>query len=281
MTPYAIISVGGKQYRVHEGEKLLVDRLAHGEGNTFQPTVLLVGGNGSTDLSPSATVTARVVADVKGDKIRIGKYRPKNGYKKHTGFRASLSQIEIESIGGAKKAAAKKEAAAPKAEKAAPKAQKAEAAAPAEERVKGMPAGYEELTVAQVKEQTADWNRPMLEAALEYEQAPRQAEGRDRRARVGTGREGERLMAHKKGLGSSRNGRDSNAKRLGVKIFGGQKVKAGMIIVRQRGTRFRPGPGTGIGRDDTIFAKREGTVEFRTSGEKRFISVAETDTASQ
>ena len=72
-------------------------------------------------------------------------------------------------------------------------------------------------------------------------------------------------MAHKKGLGSSRNGRDSNAKRLGVKIFAGQKVKAGMIIVRQRGTRFRPGAGTGIGRDDTIFAKREGTVEFRTS----------------
>ena len=84
-------------------------------------------------------------------------------------------------------------------------------------------------------------------------------------------------MAHKKGLGSSRNGRDSNAQRLGVKIFAGQKVKAGMIIVRQRGTRFRPGAGTGIGRDDTIFAKREGTVEFRTSGEKRFISVAETD----
>ena len=82
-------------------------------------------------------------------------------------------------------------------------------------------------------------------------------------------------MAHKKGLGSSRNGRDSNAKRLGVKVFGGQLVKSGMIIVRQRGTRFRPGPGTGIGRDDTIFAVREGTVEFRTSGEKRFISVAE------
>ena len=82
-------------------------------------------------------------------------------------------------------------------------------------------------------------------------------------------------MAHKKGLGSSRNGRDSNAQRLGVKIFAGQKVKAGMIIVRQRGTRFRPGPGTGLGRDDTIFAVREGTVEFSRSGEKRFISVAE------
>ena len=82
-------------------------------------------------------------------------------------------------------------------------------------------------------------------------------------------------MAHKKGLGSSRNGRDSNAQRLGVKVFGGQPVKAGAIIVRQRGTRFRPGPGTDIGRDDTIFAVREGTVDFRTSGEKRFISVGE------
>ncbi len=82
-------------------------------------------------------------------------------------------------------------------------------------------------------------------------------------------------MAHKKGLGSSRNGRDSNAQRLGVKIFAGQSVKAGNIIVRQRGTRFRPGPGTGIGRDDTIFAVREGVVEFRRSGEKRIIAVAE------
>ena len=61
-------------------------------------------------------------------------------------------------------------------------------------------------------------------------------------------------MAHKKGLGSSKNGRDSQSKRLGVKIFAGQEVKAGMIIVRQRGTRFRPGPGVGIGRDDTLFA---------------------------
>jgi large subunit ribosomal protein L27 len=80
-------------------------------------------------------------------------------------------------------------------------------------------------------------------------------------------------MAHKKGLGSSRNGRDSESKRLGVKIFAGQEVKAGMIIVRQRGTRFRPGAGVGLGRDHTIFAKREGVVAFRRSGDKRFISV--------
>ena len=80
-------------------------------------------------------------------------------------------------------------------------------------------------------------------------------------------------MAHKKGLGSSRNGRDSNPKMLGVKIFSGQEVKAGMILVRQRGTKFRPGAGTGIGRDDTIFATRPGTVEFRTGRKGRLISV--------
>ena len=81
-------------------------------------------------------------------------------------------------------------------------------------------------------------------------------------------------MAHKKGLGSSKNGRDSQSQRLGVKIFAGQQIKTGMIIVRQRGTRFRPGPGVGIGRDDTLFALREGVVEFSRSGDRRFVSVS-------
>jgi large subunit ribosomal protein L27 len=80
-------------------------------------------------------------------------------------------------------------------------------------------------------------------------------------------------MAHKKGLGSSRNGRDSQAKRLGVKLFDGQDVKAGMILVRQRGSRFRSGPGTGMGRDDTIFAKTDGKVAFRSSGDRRVVAV--------
>ena len=84
-------------------------------------------------------------------------------------------------------------------------------------------------------------------------------------------------MAHKKGLGSSRNGRDSNPKMLGVKIFSGQTVTPGMILVRQRGTKFRPGDGTSIGRDDTIFATRPGTVAFRKSGERRFIEVNGTE----
>jgi large subunit ribosomal protein L27 len=81
-------------------------------------------------------------------------------------------------------------------------------------------------------------------------------------------------VAHKKGLGSSRNGRDSNPQYLGVKLFAGQKVTGGEIIVRQRGTRFKPGVGVGIGKDDTIFAKSAGVVEFRTGRRGRVISIA-------
>jgi large subunit ribosomal protein L27 len=73
-------------------------------------------------------------------------------------------------------------------------------------------------------------------------------------------------MAHKKGLGSSKNGRDSNAQRLGVKAFGGQLVTGGTIIVRQRGTRIKPGVNVGLGKDDTLFAKIPGIIEFRDRG---------------
>ncbi len=79
-------------------------------------------------------------------------------------------------------------------------------------------------------------------------------------------------MAHKKGLGSSRNGRDSHAKRLGVKRFAGQEVHAGTILVRQRGTHFHPGENVGRGSDDTLFAKANGVVEF-TRGDKRKVHV--------
>jgi large subunit ribosomal protein L21 len=160
---YAIIRLGGKQYRVREGETLVVDRIKADEGKTFTPDVLL----------GDAKVTAKVVAHERGPKIRIGKYKRRTGYKRHTGFRAATSRIEI-SLGGA----APKKAAPPKAAETSPKAAetppktaeapKAEAPA-AEEHVKGMPKGYEELTVAQVSEGAKGWNRPMLEAALEYE----------------------------------------------------------------------------------------------------------------
>src|SRR4029453_8653244 len=149
---YAIIKVAGKQYRVREGERLLVDRLKQDEGSTFAPTVLLVGGDGGTQLDAAdGAVTAKVLGDTKGPKIRIGKYKKRTGYRRHTGFRASLTQIEIESIGAAKKptrAAPGKpeapEAQAPRAETPKPKA---EAAPAASEHVKGMPSGYEDMTV--------------------------------------------------------------------------------------------------------------------------------------
>jgi large subunit ribosomal protein L21 len=168
---YAIITVGGKQYRVQEGERLLVDRQKTEEGKTFNPKVLLVGGNGKTDLAPSISVTARVVSHELGEKIRIGKYKKRTGYRKHTGFRASLTQIEIESIGaGARKAAAK-----PKAEAAPKPAAAAPAEAPA--RTAHPPKGYEEMTVAEIAAEAAGWRRPNLEAALEYEQANAKRKG--------------------------------------------------------------------------------------------------------
>ncbi len=175
---YAIITVGGKQYRVQEGERLLVDRLKAEEGKTFNPRVLLTGGDGKTDLAPSTTVTARVVRHELGEKLRIGKYKKRTGYRKHTGFRASLTQIQIESIGaGARKAApvAKPKAAelAPKPE-AAPKAEAAPAAAAPEAapaRTAHPPKGYEDMTVAEISAEAHGWRRPNLEAALEYERA--------------------------------------------------------------------------------------------------------------
>jgi large subunit ribosomal protein L21 len=117
---YAIVKLGGKQYRVQEGDKLLVDRLALDESKAFHPEVLFYGGDGTAELAPKGVqVTAKVVGHVLGDKITIGKHRKRTGYRRRNGFRARLSQVEIQGI--AKKAA--RSSAAPKAE-----------AAPAEEK---------------------------------------------------------------------------------------------------------------------------------------------------
>jgi large subunit ribosomal protein L21 len=172
---YAIISVGGKQYRVREGEKLLVDRLKTDEGKTFNADVLFLGGDGDGTLSPRTQVTAKVVGHVLGDKIRIGKRRPKSGYRKQTGFRAHLSQIEIQSIGGAAKRAA---AAPPEQERPAPKqksepaaAAPAPAAAPAAAPAPAQPPrGYADFTVADIAEKAKRWKVEQLEAALKFEQ---------------------------------------------------------------------------------------------------------------
>ena len=169
MSSYAIISLGGKQYRVHEGERLLVDRLRVDEGKTVEPRVLLVGGNGAPDLSPSTTVTARVVGHELGEKIRIGKYRRRTGYKKHTGHRSKLTRIEIESIGAAAKRS--KSAEKPKvAEKTAP----AKTEAPQEA---GLPDGYAAMTIAQLSEAAGGWSREQVEAALEHERSDKARKG--------------------------------------------------------------------------------------------------------
>jgi len=161
---YAIIAVGGKQYVVREGERLLVDRVGADEGKTFQPGVLFVGGDGNGQLAPSTAVTARVVGHTRGRKVRIGKRRPKTGYRRQTGFRAALSQIEIESIGAAKRAAAR-----PKQEAAAEKP-KAEAASQP-------PRGYADFTVAEIGDKAKRWKLEQLEAALEYERAHAKRKG--------------------------------------------------------------------------------------------------------
>ena len=107
MSNYAIISLSGKQYRVREGQRLLVDRLPYAEDKAFHPQVLLVGGDGQPELAPkSVEVTAKIVAHTLGDKVRIGKHRPKKGYRRRTGHRSHLSQVEIQKI--TNKQAAKK-----------------------------------------------------------------------------------------------------------------------------------------------------------------------------
>ena len=164
MSGYAIISLGGKQHRVHEGEWLLVDRLKVEEGKTFQPRVLFVGGDGAPDLAPSATVTARVLGHELGEKIRIGKYKKRTGYKRHNGYRSRLTRIEIESIGGKAKAAAAK-----------PKAEEKAAAQPKEEKTASQ--DLSAMTIAEITEATAGMSKTELEAALAAEQAGKARKG--------------------------------------------------------------------------------------------------------
>ncbi len=166
MSGYAIISLGGKQYRVHEGEYLLVDRLKVDEGKTLEPRVLLVGGDGATDLEPSATVTARVLGHELGEKIHIGKYKRRTGYKKHQGHRSRLTRISIESIGAATKKSAAKPAAAQK-------------AAPKTEAPKAETAGVDvsSMTISELTDAAAGWSKAEVEAALAAEQAGKARKG--------------------------------------------------------------------------------------------------------
>ncbi len=164
---YAIIKLGNKQHRVRHGETLVVDRVAADEGKSFEPVVLLGEGK----------VTATVIAHGRGPKILIGKYRKRTGYKRHNGFRAAVSKVEISLAGGttAPKPAARKPVA--KATPAPPVDQPVAAAAPEPAAVApaaaeaGLPEGYEGLTVTQIGAAAKAWSHAELEAALAYEQA--------------------------------------------------------------------------------------------------------------
>jgi large subunit ribosomal protein L21 len=146
---YAIISLQGKQYRVEEGQRLFVDRLTHPADKPLHPAVLFVGGDGTAEFSPKgAQVTAKVVGDALGDKIRIGKYKPKSGIRRHTGHRSKLTEIEITAIGltaakrateteGEDEAAPKPKAAAAAKKPAAKKAPAKKPAAKAPAKAKG------------------------------------------------------------------------------------------------------------------------------------------------
>jgi large subunit ribosomal protein L21 len=123
---YAVISIGNKQYRVREGQRLLVDRLPHDEGKTFHPDLIMLGGDGDAKLGSDLKgqqVTAKVAEHVKGKKIIIGKHKRRTGYKRRNGFRASLTRIEVQSIGATRtrSTAAKKESAEAEAKPAAEK----------------------------------------------------------------------------------------------------------------------------------------------------------------
>ena len=166
---YAIIKVAGKQYRVREGERLLVDRLREDDGATFTPAVLLVGGDGEPTIAPAdVKVTARVLGAAKGPKIRIGKYKKRTGYRRHTGFRASLTQIEIESIGAKR---------SPRTEPKPAAATEATPAAATATTAPGVPDRYADMTIAEIKAAVASWGAEELSAALAFEQGHAKRKG--------------------------------------------------------------------------------------------------------
>jgi len=168
---YAIIRLGNKQHRVRDGETLVVDRLPTEEGKTFSPEVLL----------GAAPVTATVLSHERGPKILVGKYRKRTGYKRHVGFRAATTRVEITLSGGA--ATKRKPASAARTTKAASakpsvptpvaaeKPLKAEPRSAASKHVESAapPEGYSSLTVAQIAAASKEWSRAELEQALAYE----------------------------------------------------------------------------------------------------------------
>ena len=300
---YAVIETGGKQYRVEVGTELEVELLdvEPGKTITIERVLLVADGDDASIGQPVVTgaeVSAEVVRQMRGPKLISFKYRPKARSRVKKGHRQELTVLRISDItlGGKSAAASAKkaeaaaktererlaeaaavqaakdaelaaklavgtEAAAPKkapAKKAAPKADAAEAKADA-------PAAEEAARQGRPGRRAQDHRREASGA----QEAPRHEEGRVVE------------MAHKKAGGSVKNGRDSVGQRLGVKAGDGQLVTAGSIIVRQRGMTFLAGPGTGLGRDYTVFATVTGKVKFEhATKDKKRIRVEAVETAA-
>ena len=223
---YAIVKTGGKQYRVERGQRLLVERLPVEEGADVALEPILYRSEEAIfdkDGLANVKVTAKVLAHVRGEKLRVFKFKPKRGYKRRTGHRQELTQIEVTEISAAGgKAAAK-------------------AAAPRKPRdARGRRRGAESReTACETPGDQGDDGRWLI----------RRGSARAATAATPTP--------------SASASRRSPARR----------VTGGEIIVRQRGTRFKPGAGVGIGKDDTLYARAAGTVQFKTGRAGRVVSV--------
>ena len=275
---FAVVRTGGKQYRVAPGDKIVVEKLDGNAGDKITLGDVLLAGEGSSLKSTDGlTVAAEIVAQAKADKVTVFKKRRRHNYRRKKGHRQQHTILKIVAIGDhkePKKAAPKAEAEAGTGAEAAAKASAPRT--PRSESGRGRDARQKARTNRRHADRESGSRRrqggegarsPRRRRPLRPKPRPKPRRQkmlhllrpRPRRLR----KRSNSSMAHKKAGGSSRNGRDSESKRLGVKKFGSETVRAGNIIVRQRGTKWHPGDNVGLGKDHTLFALTDGQVAFR------------------
>ena len=266
---FAVIRTGGKQYRVAPNDIIKIERVAGEPGDIIElGEVLLLGGDSPKTGSPliaGALVAAEVMEQTRGDKIVVFKKKRRKNYRRKKGHRQDLTLLRITEILTDGKKPSQTKVARPEPKKV--EAKKAEAERPRRNRRRSPP-----------RRRRRPRRRPRPPRSLRRRRSGQETCGQDgsQEARREAREEEVRTdtMAHKKAGGSSRNGRNSAGRRLGVKKSGGQRVIPGNIIIRQRGTKWHPGDGVGMGVDHTLFAVREGEVEFATKRKGRvYVSV--------
>ena len=280
---FAVIRTGGKQYRVAAEDVIKVEKVKGDPGEIVQfGEVLVVGGDDVTLGVPTiagASVAAEVLEQGRGAKVIAFKKRRRKNSRRKRGHRQEFTLLRVTEIltDGAKPTVTARPKPEPKPKPVVTRARRRRRAR-REPGAEGQ--GRQEAEAGRKK---AD-KKPAKKAErrrTSRNRAPRARRSDDFVTKLDyiTGDErpdvqGPATMAHKKAGGSSRNGRDSNSQRLGLKIFGGEQVLAGNIIARQRGTKWHPGTNVGLGKDHTLFALTHGRVEFRTKAKGRiFVSV--------